>query len=129
MSFGDELAAIYRRDLARLKQQITAFPDNGTLWQTLPGITHSAGNLTLHVEGNLREYVGRQRGNRPYERNRPVQFSASGVAPKELTARLDSLSNLMAEVFGDLTDDRMVDAFQEDFLGGADCPRGRRWFT
>ena len=53
-----ELAALYTRDLTRLVQEISAFPDTATLWQTRAGITNSAGNLALHLEGNLREFIG-----------------------------------------------------------------------
>jgi hypothetical protein len=63
MSFTKDLAALFNRDLSRLNQQIEAFPDDETLWRTLPGITNSAANLALHIEGNLKEYIGRQYGH------------------------------------------------------------------
>ena len=75
MSIGTGLALIYRRDLTRLLQQVEAFPDNNSLWKTLPGVTNCAGNLVLHLEGNLREFVGRQLGGQDYQRQRPLEFS------------------------------------------------------
>lgn len=66
-----ELAALYARDLTRLVQEISAFRDTVTLWQTRAGITNSAGNLALHLEGNLREFIGRQLGKVDYTRDRP----------------------------------------------------------
>ena len=36
MSIAAELAALYRRDLTRLVQELDAFPNDETLWQTLP---------------------------------------------------------------------------------------------
>ena len=55
-----ELAALFARDLKRLIQELGAFPDTSSLWQTVPGVTNAAGTLALHLEGNLREYIGRQ---------------------------------------------------------------------
>ena len=59
MNLVDELAALFRRDLTRLIQQLDAFPNDQVVWQCAPGVTNSAGNLVLHLEGNLREYIGR----------------------------------------------------------------------
>ena len=78
MSLARNLALLFRRDLSRLIQQIDAFPDDETLWLRLPGITNSAGNLALHIEGNLREYIGRQIGKLPYDRMRDLEFSSKG---------------------------------------------------
>jgi hypothetical protein len=69
-----DLAHLFRRD-EKLKQQVEAFPNDELLWQTLPGVTNAAGNLALHIEGNLREYVERQ-----YRRNRELEFSAKGMS-------------------------------------------------
>ncbi len=57
-----ELAAPFHRDLTRLLEEISAFPGEDLLWRKLPGISNSAGHLMLHLEGNLREYIGRQLG-------------------------------------------------------------------
>lgn len=69
MSFSNGLSMLFRRDLTRLNQQIEAFPDDASLWSVLPGITNSAGNLVLHLEGNLKEFVGRQLGKLPTGEN------------------------------------------------------------
>ncbi len=57
---GAELAALFRRDLTRLAQELRAIPGDGALWTKPPGVSNSIGNLVLHLEGNLREYIGRQ---------------------------------------------------------------------
>ena len=50
MSIAKELAALYRRDLTRLIQQIEAYPNDEMVWHTHPAITNSAGNLVLHLK-------------------------------------------------------------------------------
>ncbi|MFN7980145.1 MAG: DUF664 domain-containing protein [Vicinamibacterales bacterium] len=111
-----ELAALFRRDLARLVRQLDAL-DDARLWQVLPGVTNSAGNLLLHLNGNLREYVGRQIGGVPYVRDRPREFAAKDVPRAELTAALTELASLIPGVIERVTDARWNDTFPENVLG------------
>ena len=60
------IAALFSRDLTRLIQELQAFPNDETLWERAPGVKNSAGNLVLHLEGNLREFIGRQLGQVGY---------------------------------------------------------------
>ena len=90
-----ELAALYRRDLIKLAMQVRAFPSDDLLWQASPpGVTNSAGNLALHLEGNLREYIGRQLGGVEYVRVRQREFDGKGIPVAEVAARIDGLVDL-----------------------------------
>ena len=92
MSITNELAALFRRDLAKFAKQIESFPTDELLWQTLPGVINPAGNLALHIEGNLSEFVGRQLGGLPYQRNRDLEFNSKESTRAHLSARLAKLS-------------------------------------
>ncbi len=116
MSLTRELAALFGRDLARLAQHIEAFPNDEALWQTLPGVTNSAGNLTLHIEGNLREYVGRQLGKIPYQRTRDLEFSSKGIGKAELGRRLAELERVIPPVISALTPEQMESEYPEMVL-------------
>jgi Protein of unknown function (DUF664) len=107
MSTANDLAFLFRRDLAKLSKQIESFPSDEALWKTLPGVTNAAGNLALHIEGNLREFVGRQLGQIPYLRNRALEFSASGVSRDQLVARLTELRDAIPSVIENLTQEQM----------------------
>jgi len=112
-----ELAALYTRDLTRLVQEISAFPDTATLWQTRAGITNSAGNLALHLEGNLREYIGRQLGNIDYRRDRPREFNDSGVEQSALIARLTAVRDEIPRVVAGLSDEALDATYPEPHNG------------
>lgn len=114
---SSEYAALYRRDLRRLVQEIEAFPDTASLWRTAPGITNAAGTLALHLEGNLREYIGRQLGRIPYTRDRPLEFSARGVQREELVARVTSVAATIPGVIDGLSDEALASIFPDQFLG------------
>jgi hypothetical protein len=115
----NSLAPLFRRDLTRLSQQIDAFPNDESLWQTLPGVTNAAGNLVLHIEGNLREYVGRQLGNLAYRRIRELEFSSKGMSRSELRARLVALTLSIPTVIEGLSVEQMEMEYPEVVLGVA----------
>jgi hypothetical protein len=116
MSPTKDLAALFGRDLSRLHQQIEAFPDDASLWRTLPGITNSAGNLALHIEGNLKEFIGRQLGKVYYSRKREREFSSKGFGKVELAARIVELQREIPSVIGKLSLEEMTMEYPEVVL-------------
>lgn len=117
MSLSTELAALFRRDLPRLLQQLDAIEDRH-LWTVLPGVANSAGTLMLHLNGNLREFVGRQLGGVDYTRDRTREFAATDVPRAELAADLTGLVALIPGVLEQLSADRWDDMFPEQVLPG-----------
>ena len=107
MSITNELAVLFSRDLAKFSKQIESFPTDELLWQTLPGVINPAGNLALHIEGNLSEFVGRQLGGLPYQRNRDLEFSSKEGSRAELSARLTKLSESISAVIEALNADQL----------------------
>src|SRR5512133_1648288 len=103
MDTAQELAQLFARELTRLIQQIDAFTDETTLWRIAPGVSNSAGNLALHLEGNLREYIGRQLGNIAYTRRRELEFSSSNVGKEQLKRQLGEVGELVPRVISSLS--------------------------
>ena len=50
------------RELETFIKEIEAFPSDDSVWHTRRGVTNSAGNLALHICGNLQDFVGRVLG-------------------------------------------------------------------
>ena len=117
MSLSTEIAALYRRDLPRLVQQLEALDDR-QLWAVVPGVTNAVGNLLLHLNGNLREFVGRQIGGVAYTRDRAREFAAQDVPRAELAAELMGLAALIPSVLDELTAERWDEMFPEQVLPG-----------
>ena len=116
MSITNELAALFRRDLAKFAKQIESFPTDELLWQTLPGVINPAGNLALHIEGNLSEFVGRQLGGLPYQRNRDLEFSSKEGTRADLSARLAKLSDSIPAVIAGLNADELEKEYPQVVL-------------
>jgi hypothetical protein len=117
MTEAEELAALFKRDLTRLIQELGAFPEDETLWRTVPGIANSAGNLALHLEGNLREFIGRQLGGVEYQRQRPLEFSTAGLTAREIATRIEHVRDLVPPVIAALTAAQRAATYPESVYG------------
>jgi hypothetical protein len=78
------LLQLYKRDLDALTKEILAYNNENVLWIKKGNISNSAGNLCLHICGNLRHFIGATLGNTGYVRDRNLEFSATSVPRKEL---------------------------------------------
>jgi hypothetical protein len=117
MELAHELAALLRRDLTKLVQELRAFPDDQLLWQRAPGVANSAGNLTLHLEGNLREYIGRQLGGIEFKRERPLEFSTTGLPLADIVSCIEQVKEAIPEVVAALSPEALEATYPENVLG------------
>ncbi|MBM3767862.1 MAG: DinB family protein [Acidobacteria bacterium] len=108
---------LYERDLTRLIQEIEAFPSDEALWEIRGGVTNAAGNLVLHLEGNLREFIGRQLGGVPYQREREKEFSTRGLSRAELAARIAGVREIVPGVIERLSADELAQVYPQNVLG------------
>lgn len=85
-----DLLVLFRRDLRCFIREIELFPDDASLWRTMPGISNSAGNLALHVAGNLRHFIGATLGGTGYVRQREKEFAQREGSRAALVAGLEA---------------------------------------
>ena len=80
----ETLRLLFSRDLGKLKQEIGLYHDEQTIWHFEKGIANSAGNLGLHLVGNLKTYIGQELGGIDYTRNRDLEFALKNIPRAEL---------------------------------------------
>jgi hypothetical protein len=85
----DTLVTLFNRDLNKLKIEIQSYQNETKIWYTDKEISNSAGNLCLHIIGNLNTYIGAQIGKTKYIRNRELEFSNKDVPKSVLLAQID----------------------------------------
>lgn len=77
--------------LERIKHCLGQLTDGQVWHRSQPGL-NSIGNLTLHLCGNLRQWVVAGLGGAPDVRNRPAEFAERGPVPKdELLRNLEAV--------------------------------------
>lgn len=105
------LKTLFNRDLNRLKQEIEFFQNENEIWHIEKGIANSAGNLCLHLIGNLNTYIGAELGNTNYIRNRALEFSMKDVPKAELLKKIEETKSVVDTVLSSLTDEMLQNEY------------------
>ena len=96
------------RELQTFIREIEAFPSDDSVWHTRRGVTNSAGNLALHVCGNLQDFVGRVLGGTSYGRNRELEFSQREGTRASLVAELNRTIDVIKAALPEVTDQTLA---------------------
>ncbi len=112
-----ELRALYDRDLQRLHNEIAAFQQEENLWQTGGHVPNSAGNLGLHLVGNLCTYIGDTLGHQPYVRDRQAEFAARNVPKQDLLGQIAHTREVVLTSLQALPADDLALTYPEAVLG------------
>ena len=92
----ETLKKIFQRDLEKLKQEIIAYHSESNLWRIDKDIANSAGNLCLHLVGNLNTYIGAEFGKTGYVRDRDLEFSQKNIPRDELVKMIGDTITVVA---------------------------------
>jgi len=101
----ETLIEIFERDLQKLRTEINLYRDEDNLWIVKEGISNSAGNLCLHLIGNLNHFIGATLGNTGYVRYRDDEFSLKNVLRQDIITNLDNCILIVKETLVKLTTD------------------------
>jgi hypothetical protein len=82
------IRSLLLRDLQKLQNEISSYQREASLWETDKNISNSAGNLCLHLVGNLNTYIGAVLGNSGYLRDREAEFSRKNVSQTQLVEQI-----------------------------------------
>lgn len=105
------LKKIYRRDLEKLRKEIDSYRDESRIWSVEKDVTNSAGNLCLHLIGNLNAFIGAEIGKTGYIRNRELEFSSKDVSKVALLRKIDDTITVVENALETLTDEK----FDEEY--------------
>lgn len=105
------------RDLNKLEQELRQYPTESLIWKVEQGITNPAGNLTLHLCGNLQYYVGAVLGNTGYVRNRDLEFTAKDKSRADLLSELERTRAAVNTTLPALSDAQLQSEYPVDVFG------------
>jgi uncharacterized damage-inducible protein DinB len=91
------LQELFTRDLRKLHDEIGAYSSEEKIWCVEKGIPNSAGNLCLHLIGNLNTYIGKELGHTNYVRNRPLEFSQKHIPKRILLNQINETLQIVNE--------------------------------
>jgi hypothetical protein len=108
---NQSLIIVYTRDLNKLKEELSAYADESKIWQIQDGISNSAGNLALHLIGNLNHFIGATLGNTGYVRDRDKEFSLKNIPRTEMLHSIDNTIAAIQKVLANISDEQMNQQF------------------
>ncbi len=119
----DDIRRLIVRELSAFAREVEMFPDDGSLFLTVPGVTNSAGNLALHVCGNLKHFVGAVLGGTGYVRNREAEFATRSGSRDQLARELRETAGIVATALGRLTPEALARPYPQP-VGNLQLPCG-----
>lgn len=99
------LKTIFNRDLNKLKAELELYQDENRIWHVEKEISNSAGNLCLHLIGNLNTYIGTVFGKTDYIRNRPLEFSIKDIPKSDLIQKIEATQVVIDEALNSITEE------------------------
>ncbi len=97
MNLNKHFATEYKRNIKVLKNEIEAH-DETKMWVIQNEIKNSAGNLTLHICGNLQHFMGAILLDSGYQRDRDFEFNGR-LDKKNLLTEIDKTYALVSNFF------------------------------
>ena len=101
------LSELFERDLQKLKTEMELYKNEDNLWVLKKGISNTAGNLCLHLVGNLNHFIGATLGKSGYVRYRDDEFSLKNIPRQDLVINIDNCilkkKNTFSKLSGDIS--------------------------
>lgn len=107
----ETLKTLFERDLKRLREEIKSYKNENNLWIVDKAIANSAGNLCLHLVGNLNTYIGKEIGKTDYIRNRALEFSLKNIPKVKLLKMIDDMILVVSDSLDKLTREELQKEF------------------
>jgi hypothetical protein len=113
----DSFIFLFEREVDKLEAEISQYPDEPSIWKIEGDIKNSAGNLCLHLCGNLQHYIGARLGNSGYQRNRPLEFSTKNVPQARLIQEIRKTKEAVVKALKKSDDTSLFNTYPEEVLG------------
>lgn len=109
----EDMRILLTRELSALAKEIEMFPDDASIWRTMPGVANPAGVLARHVCGNLKHFVGGVLGNTGYVRDRENEFNDHSPTRQEVIAEIHETIGVVETVLEALDDGVLAQDFPQ----------------
>lgn len=99
------LIKLFRRDLTKLSAEIELYNNEQDLWLLKNKINNAAGNLSLHIIGNLNHFIGAVLGKTGYIRQRDLEFSLKDIPKAALLKDIETTKVMVETVLSGLNEE------------------------
>jgi hypothetical protein len=111
------LIELYSKDLNKLIEELNLYKEEKSIWQVKDGISNSAGNLSLHLIGNLNHFIGTELGHTGYVRKRDDEFALKDIPRQQLIQNITDTATMIKTVLSALSNDDLNKDYPSAILG------------
>lgn len=112
-AFLTSIHDIILRDLDKLEKEISLYPDEESIWKLDGEIANTAGNLCLHLCGNLQHYYGAVLGKTGYVRHRDLEFSSKNISKEKLIEEIHKAKDAVSKTLKAFPADQLEKDYPE----------------
>ena len=98
----ENLEKLFTRDLNKLIEELNLYKNENDLWIINGEISNSAGNLALHLVGNLQHFIGKELGGSDFIRNRELEFSLKNVSRETIISQIENTKEVINKTLKNL---------------------------
>jgi uncharacterized damage-inducible protein DinB len=113
----DIFMKLFARDLDKLIAEVNMYKRDGNLWRIAGDVKNSAGNLCLHIIGNLQHFIGAVIGETGYIRDREAEFSTTAVSRDILLSALLETKEIVIDSLQKLDRNKLQEIYPIDVFG------------
>lgn len=113
----ESVKSLFTRDLNQLKKEIESYQNEEAIWKIDKDILNSAGNLSLHLVGNINHFIGAILGNSGYVRNRELEFSLKNIPKTELILQIEKTIEVVHSSLDQLSEEDLKKEYPIQALG------------
>lgn len=111
----ENLKEIFTRDLTKLTTEIESYKNESNLWVISKDILNSGGNLCLHINGNLKHFIGVVLGKSGYVRDRESEFKNKNIPRRELLNSTDETIAIINKTIESLPEEMLSKNYPKEF--------------
>ena len=105
------ITSLFEKDINKLIEEMGLFESEEDIWKIKEGVSNSAGNLSLHLIGNLNHFIGATLGNSGYVRERDKEFSEKNIPRTQLIEALNSTVSVIKQTLAALPEEDLKKDF------------------
>ncbi|MGH1385472.1 DUF1572 family protein [Kordia sp.] len=105
------ITKLYSREIDRLTSEIEQYQNEASLWIVTENISNCAGNLCLHLIGNLNHFIGRHMGNTDYVRQREAEFNTKDVPKATLLAEITNVKEIVITALTNFSEEKLQEKY------------------
>ena len=114
------LTRLFTRELDKLKDELNQYSEEKRLWIIDHKVSNSAGNLAIHLVGNLNHFIGASLGKTGYIRQRDLEFSNKHIPREDILRDIDQTKLMIKATLSALPKEDLESEFRrnpfEDFM-------------